>query len=50
VLKEQDTNSGNVVVKDSTEALPSQEVAGLHTTEVNGVCGLVLFISHILKI
>uniref|UniRef100_A0A804QU79 Cytochrome c domain-containing protein n=1 Tax=Zea mays TaxID=4577 RepID=A0A804QU79_MAIZE len=33
VLKEQETNSGNVVVKDSDEALPSQEVAGVHTTD-----------------
>jgi hypothetical protein len=40
VLKEQETNSGNVVVKDSDEALPSQEVAGVHTTDRGKWCML----------
>jgi len=50
VLKEPETNSGNVVVKDSAEVARSQEAVDVHTTEVNGVCGLVLFISHVLKL
>jgi hypothetical protein len=50
VLKEPETNSGNVVVKDSAEVSRSQEAVDVHTTEVNGVCGLVLFISYVLKL
>jgi len=49
VLKEPETNSGNVVVKDSAEVSRSQEDVDVHTTEVNGVYGLVLFISHTLS-
>lgn len=43
VLKEPEMKDVNVVVKDSAEVSRSQEAVDVHTTEVNGVCGLVPF-------